>query len=63
MVKNLVKYLQRVPLDVSITWHYLHQDVVKNLFRNIKYEIILEVKVTICRHMKKSIGDLEVSKE
>ena len=28
----MAKYLQRVPLDVS-----------KNLFRNIKYEIILEV--------------------
>ena len=63
MVKNLVKYLQRVPLDVSITWHYLHQDVVKNLFRNIKYEIKLEVKVTICSHMKKSIGDLVVAKQ
>ena len=60
---SLVKYLQRVPLDVSITWHYLHQDVVKTLFRNIKYEIKLEVKVTISRHMKKSIGDLVVAKE
>ena len=60
---SLVKYLQRVPLDVSITWHYLHQDVVKNLFRNIKYEIKLEVKVTICSHMKKSIGDLVVAKQ
>ena len=24
--KNMVKYLQRVPLDVSINWRYLHQD-------------------------------------
>ena len=23
---NLVKYLQRAPLDVSIKGHYLHQD-------------------------------------
>ena len=23
---NLVKYLQRFPSDVSINWHYLHQD-------------------------------------
>ena len=26
---NLVKYLQRVPLDVSISWRYLHQDAGK----------------------------------
>ena len=26
---NLVKYLQRVPLDVSINWRYLHQDTGK----------------------------------
>ena len=26
---NLVKYLQRVPLDVSINWCYLHQDAGK----------------------------------
>ena len=24
--KNMVKYLQRVPLNVSINWCYLHQD-------------------------------------
>ena len=26
---NLVKYLQRVPLDVSINWCYLYQDAGK----------------------------------
>ena len=26
---NLVKYLQRVPSDVSINWCYLHQDAGK----------------------------------
>ena len=26
---NMVKYLQRVPLDISINWHYLHQDAGK----------------------------------
>ena len=26
---NLVKCLQRVPLDVSINWHCLHQDAGK----------------------------------
>ena len=25
----MLKYLQRVPLDVSIKWRYLHQDVGK----------------------------------
>ena len=23
---NMVKYLEKVPLDISINWHYLHQD-------------------------------------
>ena len=27
--KNMVKYLQIVPLDVSINWCYLHQDAGK----------------------------------
>ena len=27
---NLVKYLQRVPLHVSINWCYQHQDAGKN---------------------------------
>ena len=26
---NLVKYLQRVPVDVSINWRYLRQDIEK----------------------------------
>ena len=26
---NMVKYLQRVPLDIFINWHYLHQDAEK----------------------------------
>ena len=37
----------------------------KDLFRNIENEIILEVfnsKATICRHMKKNIGDLVITK-
>ena len=38
---NIVKYLQKAPLDVSINWRYLHEDTV--LFRNIKDKIILEV--------------------
>ena len=36
--------LQRVPLDVSIHWRYLPTSRCrKDLFRNIKDEIILEV--------------------
>ena len=26
---NMAKYLQKVPLDVSINWRYLHQDAGK----------------------------------
>ena len=43
---NLVKYLQRVPLDVFINWLYLMQALWryrKKLFRNIEDESILKV--------------------
>ena len=39
---NMVKHLQRFPLNVSINWGYLHQDQRKTC-RDIKDEIILEV--------------------
>ena len=61
---NLVKYLQRVPLDVSINWRYLHQDAgktyseISDMRSYWKYS-----KETICRQMKKNIGDLVVTKE
>ena len=61
---NLVKYLQNVALDVSINWCYLHQDAgktyseISNMRSYWKYS-----KATICRHMKKNIGDLVVTKE
>ena len=60
---NLAKYLQRVALEVSINCHYLHQDTQKtyseisNMRSYWKYS-----KATICRHMKKNIGDLAVRK-
>ena len=60
---NLAKYLQRVPLEVSINWHYLHQDAgetyseISNMRSYWKYS-----KATICGHMKKNIGDLVVTK-
>ena len=61
---NLVKYLQNVPLDVSINWCYLHQDAKKPIQ---KYQIWGHTgniqKATICRHMKKNIGDFIVTKE
>ena len=47
---NLVKYFQRVSLDVSINWRYLHQDAGKT------YSKISNMRS--CRHMKKIIGDL-----
>ena len=52
----MVKYLQRVPLDASINWRYLHQDSEQNLGISMrsywKYS-----KATICRHMENSIED------
>ena len=62
--KNLVKYLQRVSLDVSINWRYLHQDAgktyseISNMRPYWKYS-----NAIICRHMEKNIGDLVVTKE
>ena len=61
---NLVKYLQRVPLDVSINWRYLHQDAgktdseISDMRSYWKYS-----KANVYRHMKKNIGDLVVTKE
>ena len=61
---NVVKYLLCAPLHASINWRYLHQEAVKayseisNMKSYWKYS-----KATICRHMKKNIGDLVVTKE
>ena len=56
---NLVKCLQRVPLDVSTDWRYLHQDVRKTYSEMSKMISYWKFsKATICRHMKKNIGDL-----
>ena len=51
--------LQRVPLDVSIHWRYLHQDAGKTYSEISKMRSYWKYsKATICRHMKKNIGDL-----
>ena len=56
---NLVKCFQRVPLDVSTDWRYLHQDVGKTYSEMSKMISYWKFsKATICRHMKKNIGDL-----
>ena len=61
---NLVKHLERVPLDVSINQYYLDQDAAKtysevsNMRSYWKYS-----KATICGHVKNNIGDLVVMKE
>ena len=53
--------LQRVPLDVSIHWCYLHQDAGKTYSEISKMRSYWKYsKATICRHMKKNIGDLVV---
>ena len=60
----MVKYLQTVPLDISISCQYLHQDAGKAYSKNIKDEIILEVsKATFCRQMKKMQNCLFDKKE
>ena len=61
---NLVKYLQRVPLDVFINWRYLHGDAGKTYSEISNRRSYWNYsKATICRHMKKNIGDLLVMKE
>ena len=55
-----VKYLQRVPLDVSINWWYLHEDAGKNYSEISNMRSYWKYsKATICRHMKKNIGGLK----
>ena len=55
--------LSRVPLAVSLHWRYLHQDQKKTwkeiaaLKKYAKYS-----KATICRHMKRPIGDDVIDK-
>ena len=49
----------KVPIDISVHWRYLHQDLRKTWAKikryNKKYKKFS--KATICRHMKKQIGD------
>ena len=60
----MAKNLQRVQLDVSINWHYLYQDVRKICSEISKMRSYWKYsKANICRHMKKNIGDLLVTKE
>ena len=57
----MVKNLPRVPLDVSIYWCYLHQDAGKTYSEISKMRSYWKYsKATICRHIKKNIGDLVV---
>ena len=64
--RNLVKYLQRVSLDVSICWRYLYQDVGKT-YLEIEITKMRSYwkysKATICKYMRKKIGDLVVIEE
>ena len=60
---NLAKYLKRVPLEVFINWHYLHQDErktyseISNMRPYWKYS-----KATVCRHVNNNIGYLRLQK-
>ena len=40
LTKSMKKVLQRVPLNVSLHWRYLHQNGKKNLVGNIKDEFL-----------------------
>ena len=61
---NMIKNLQRVSLDVSINWRYLHQDTgktyseISNMRSYWKHS-----KANTYRYMKKNIGDIVVTKD
>ena len=53
---NMVKKVETVPLDASIHWHYLHQDVRKTYSEISKFRSYWKYsKTTIRRHMKRNI--------
>ena len=55
--------LNRVPIQVSLHWRYLHQDANYKWHQiKAKKEYRQYSKATICRHMNKSIADLVVDK-
>ena len=59
----MTRTLQRFSLGVSIHWRYLHQDAGKSCFGIARMRSYGKYsKATICKHMKKCIGDLAVDK-
>ena len=58
----MTRTLQRVPLEVSIHWRYLRQDTGKSCLEIAKIRSYGMYSKAICRHMKKSIGDLAIDK-
>ena len=52
---NLVKYIQTVPLDVSINWRYLHQDAGKIYSEISKMRSLVVTKKIIGRPPKLSV--------
>ena len=59
----MTKVLQRVPLEVSFHWRYLHQDGRKTWLEISKMKSYGKYsKATFCRHMVKNIGDLILDK-
>ena len=52
----MVKKVETIPLDSSIHWHYLHQDVRKTYSEISKFRLYWKYsKTTIRRHMKRNI--------
>ena len=61
---NMVKNLQRIPLDVFINRLHLHQDAGKTYSEISKIRSHWKYsKANICMHVKKNIGNLVVTKE
>ena len=55
--------LNRVPLQFSIHWRYLHQDLGKKWYEIQRLPAYRKIsKATVCRHMNKAIGDIVIDK-
>ena len=63
MNKNNKTVKRTVPIEFSIHWRHLHQDFGKT-WREISglYTYKNFSKATICRHMKKLLGEVEIDK-
>lgn len=55
--------VNRVPLQFSIHWRYLHQDLGKKWYEIQRLPAYRKFsKATVCRHMNRAIGDIVIDK-